>query len=98
MKQRQGALLRRESLSVHGYLRGVITLVQEDRFRLEDDLGRGYLLTLGRRNGVGLDTLHTWCDQRSTVEVEYLRPPDLGALAVRVRERQKVLLLALRLV
>ena len=87
MKQRQSVLLRRASLPVHGHLRGVITLVQEDRFRLEDDLGRGYLLTLGRGNGVGLDTLHTWCDQRSTVEVEYRGPPDLGAVAVRARER-----------
>jgi hypothetical protein len=87
MKQRQSVLSRRASLPVHGHLRGVITLVQEDRFRLEDDLGRGYLLTLGRGNGVGLDTLHTWCDQRSTVEVEYRGPPDLGAVAVRARER-----------
>jgi hypothetical protein len=87
MKRRQGLLTRRANLPDHGHLRGVITLVQEDRFRLEDDLGRGYLLTLGRGNGVGLDTLHTWCDQRSTVEVEYRGPPDLGAVAVRARER-----------
>ena len=87
MKQRHGTLPRRTDLPDRGYLRGVITLVQEDRFRLEDDLGRGYLLTLGRGNGVGLDTLHTWCDQRSTVEVEYRGPPDLGAVAVRARER-----------
>ena len=86
MKQRQGLLTRRANLPDHGHLRGVITLVQEDRFRLEDDLGRGYLFTLGRGNGVGLDTLHTWCDRRSTVEVEYQGAPDLGAVAVRARE------------
>ena len=86
MKQRQGLLTRRANLPHHGHLRGVITLVQEDRFRLEDDLGRGYLFTLGRGNGVGLDTLHTWCDRQSTVEVEYRGAPDLGAVAVRARE------------
>ena len=86
MKQRQSVLTRRADLADHGRLRGVVTLVQEDRFRLEDDLGRGYLLTLGRGNGVGLDTLHTWCDRRSTVQVEYRGAPDLGAVAVRARE------------
>jgi hypothetical protein len=59
MNQRQSVLTRRASLPDHGRLRGVITLVQEDRFRLEDDLGRGYLFTLGRGNGVSMDKLHT---------------------------------------
>ena len=39
MKQRHGALPRRTDLADHGYVRGTITLVQEDRFRLEDDPG-----------------------------------------------------------
>jgi hypothetical protein len=86
MKERQSVLTRRARLPDHGHLRGVITLVQEDRFRLEDDLGRGYLFTLGRGNGVGLEQLHTWCDRRSSVEVEYRGAPDLGAVAVRARE------------
>ena len=83
MKQRQSVLTRRADLADHGRLRGVVTLVQEDRFRLVDELGRGYLLTLGRWNGVGLEELHTWCDQQSVVEVEYTGAPDLGAVAVR---------------
>jgi hypothetical protein len=87
MKQRQSILTRRADLPVRGYLRGVITLVQEDRFRLEDALGRGCLFTLGRGNGVGLRQLHAWCDDGLTVEVEYRGAPDLGAVAVSVRER-----------
>jgi hypothetical protein len=86
MKQRQSILTRRADLPDHGHLRGTITLVQEDRFRLEDDLGRGYLFTLGRGNGVGLRQLHAWCDDRLIVEVEYCGALDLGAVAVRVRE------------
>src|SRR5438477_34664 len=61
MKQRQSILTRRADLPRRGHLRGVVTLVQEDRFRLEDDLGRGYLFTLGRGSGVGLRQLHAWC-------------------------------------
>jgi hypothetical protein len=85
MKQRQSALTRRANLADRGRLRGVITLVQEDRFRLEDDLGRGYLFTLGRGNGVSLGRLQAWCDHGLTVEVEYRGAPDLGAVAVRLR-------------
>jgi hypothetical protein len=85
MKQRQSLLARRAQLPDRGRLRGVITLVQEDRFRLEDDLGRGYLFTLGRWNGISLNTLHAWCARQSRVEVEYRGTPDLGAVAVRAR-------------
>ena len=85
MKQRQSVLTRRADLPDHGRLRGVVTLVQEDRFRLVDEVGRGYLFTLGRGNGVGLQKLHAWCEQRSTIEVEYRGAPDLGAVAVRAR-------------
>jgi hypothetical protein len=87
MRQRHGALARRADLPDRGHLRGTITLVQEDRFRLEDDLGRGYLFTLGRGNGVGLRQLHAWCHDGLTVEVEYRGAPDLGAVAVGVRSR-----------
>ena len=87
MKQRQSILTRRADLPRRGHLRGVVTLVQEDGFRLEDDLGRGYLFTLGRGNGVGLRQLHAWCDDGLTVEVEYRGAPDLGAVAVSVRQR-----------
>jgi hypothetical protein len=82
--QRQSALTRRVKLPDHGSVRGTITLVQEDRFRLEDDLGRGYLFTLGRGNGVSLHQLHAWYDGARAVEVEYRGTPDLGAVAVHV--------------
>jgi hypothetical protein len=84
MKQRQSALTRRVVLADRGCLRGTITLVQEDRFRFQDNFGRGYLFTLGRGNGVSLRQLHTWCDDRQTVEVEYRGAPDLGAVALRL--------------
>jgi hypothetical protein len=82
MKQRQSALKRRADLPDRGHLRGMVTLVQEDRFRLMDDLGRGYLFTLGRGSGVSLRELLAWCELGVTVEVEYRGAPDLGAVAV----------------
>ena len=85
MKQRQSILTRRADLPDRGRLRGVITLVQEDRFRLVDDLGRGYIFTLGRGNGVSLRQLHRWCDHQVPVAVDYRGAPDLGAVAVLVR-------------
>ena len=87
MKQRQSIPTRRADLPDRGNVHGVITLVQEDRFRLEDALGRGYLFTLGRGNGIGLRQLHAWCDHGLAVEVEYRGAPDLGAVALGVRER-----------
>ena len=83
-QQRHGSIARRLDLPDRGQLRGVVTLVQEDRFRLEDDLGRGYLFTLGRGNGISLRQLHTWCERGAAVEVEYRGAPDLGAVAVRL--------------
>jgi hypothetical protein len=87
MKQRHSSVTRRADLPTQGRLRGIITLVQEDRFRLQDDLGRGYLFTLGRGNGIGLQKLRAWCDHWITVEVEYRGVPDLGAVAIHIAER-----------
>lgn len=84
-KQRQNGLVRRANLPDRGHLRGVITLVQEDRFRLVDEQGCGYLFTLGRLNGVSLRKLHGWCNESQIVEVEYGGAPDLGAVAVQLR-------------
>jgi hypothetical protein len=64
---------------------GWIALVAEDRFRVIDDLGRGYLLTLSRRAGVAPDALHRWAEEGRRVCVCYHGAPDLGALATRVR-------------
>jgi hypothetical protein len=84
-RQRHGSVPRPD-LPTHGRIRGKITLVQEDRFRLEDALGRGYLFTLGRGLGVGLQQLQTWSARHAVLEVEYAGAPDLGGLAVNVRE------------
>ena len=85
--KRRGVVPRAELPTV-GSVAGTITLVQEDRFRLEDDLGRGYLFTLGRGLGIDLPRLKQWSARRAHLEVEYVGAPDLGARATRVREHQ----------
>jgi formate-dependent nitrite reductase membrane component NrfD len=85
-RKRHGTLPRAD-LPTHGRIRGTITLVQEDRFRLEDDRGRGYLFTLGRGLGLGLQDLRQWSARGAQLEVDYEGAPDLGAVAVKVLER-----------
>lgn len=78
-------MAHRAGLPSSGTVQGVITIIQEDRFRIEDGLGRGYLFTLGRRAGASVRELHAWNEQRAVVTVIYEGPPDLGAIAVSVR-------------
>jgi hypothetical protein len=66
-------------------VRGVVTVVQEDRFRLVDDVGRGYLFTLGKRSGTTPAAVRGWRDAGVQVLVEYVGAPDMGAVASRVR-------------
>lgn len=87
MRQRRSQFDRRVQLPTHGQLRGIVTVVQEDRFRVEDEVGRGYLLTLGRHAGASLRDLHRWSGDHTPVEIEYDGAPDLGAVAVRIRKR-----------
>ena len=84
-RKRHGEVPRAQ-LPEKGRLQGVITLAQEDRFRIEDRLGRGYLLTLGRGLGVGVHHLRDWSARQVQLEVEYEGQPDLGAVATHVRE------------
>lgn len=77
-------LAKKAGLPAAGRVRGVVTLVQEGRFRLEDEAGRGYLFTLGWESGVTIEDLSMWSQQRDTVIVDYQGPPDLGAVATRV--------------
>jgi formate-dependent nitrite reductase membrane component NrfD len=84
-RQRHGTLARAD-LPTRGRITGVVTLAQEDRFRLEDAQGRGYLFTLGRGLGIGLDRLRQWSAHRARLDVDYDGAPDLGAVAVGVRE------------
>lgn len=80
------AVAEEAGLPVHGQLRGVVTLIQEDRFRLEDEQGRGYLFTLGRHAGASVEDLSRWSGQSVPVTVKYEGAPDLGAVAINVRE------------
>jgi len=85
---RSNALLaQRANLPLSGQVRGIITVVQEDRFRMEDAQGHGFLFILGRRAGSSLGDLHRWSGGQVPVTVQYEGPPDLGAVAVRVQAR-----------
>ena len=85
---RSNALLaQRAKLPLSGQVRGIIILVQEDRFRLEDAQGHGFLFILGRQAGASMRDLHRWSESRIPVTVQYEGPPDLGAVAIRVLAR-----------
>ena len=64
---------------------GTIILVSEDRFRLVDDLGRGYLFTLSHKAAARPHQLTAWADAARKVQVIYRGEPDMGALAEEVR-------------
>jgi len=83
-EKRTLGIARRANLPTSGTVRGRITIVQEDRFRMEDELGRGYLFILGRKAGVSMDDLHAWREGRIPVTVRYDGAPDLGAIATRI--------------
>ncbi len=67
-----------------GRVEGRITIVQEDRFRVMDADGRGYLFVTGKR-AASLDQLDAWRDRGVRVAVEYFGVPDVGALARSIR-------------
>lgn len=71
-------------LPTHGCVRGVITLLQEDRFRVEDADGHGYLFTLGWEAGITVEDLSMFSEEKTPVTVEYQGSPDLGGVANRV--------------
>lgn len=64
-------------------VRGRITIVQEDRIRVVDDLGRGYLFVVWKR-AAATERLEQWRDARTVVRVTYRGLPDAGALAERI--------------
>lgn len=68
-----------------GEVRGRITIVQEDRIRVVDDLGRGYLFVVEKR-AAGAERLERWRDERRPVRVRYRGVPDAGAIAERIEE------------
>jgi hypothetical protein len=80
-------IAQKAGLSTQSQLRGVITVVQEDRFRLEDEGGNGYLFTLSSAASTTPNDLTVWSEQKIPVEVEYQGAPDLGAVATSVLRR-----------
>jgi hypothetical protein len=75
---------KKAGLPVGGKVRGIVILIQEDRFRLEDEQGRGYLFTLGWEAGASTADLYVWSGQKTPVTVECRGAPDLGAVALKV--------------
>jgi hypothetical protein len=70
----------------HAEVEGRITIVQEDRIRVVNDAGRGYLLTVGKRLA-SLRTLERWRDTGARVRVRYSGVPDAGARVERIVAR-----------
>lgn len=66
-------------------VRGVVTVAQEDRIRVVDAAGRGYLFVVGKRVRWSLPELWALARDRRMVEVVYTGKPDLGAVALAVR-------------
>jgi hypothetical protein len=55
---------------------GHISLVQEERFRLITDDGRGFLFTLGRKADVQVADLQKLRESHAPVRVEYRGEPN----------------------
>jgi hypothetical protein len=66
-----------------GEVTGRITIVQEDRIRVMQDAGRGYLFVVGKR-AASPDDLERWRDAGTSVRVRYVGLPDVGAVAERI--------------
>lgn len=71
-------------------VQGMITIVQESRFRLQDADGRGYLFVL--RSNLDPSVLQRFQQARTPVVVTYKGRPDGGAVALDVRPVYRVLL------
>jgi formate-dependent nitrite reductase membrane component NrfD len=66
-----------------GEVEGVITIVQEDRIRVVDDAGRGYLFRVAKRRA-SANELEAWRDGHVPVRVRYRGIPDVNARAERI--------------
>lgn len=67
-------------------VKGEILLIQEERFRLVGETGRGFLFTLSHKASVTVDHLELWYKERSRVIVEYEGEPNFeSAVAHSVR-------------
>ena len=70
---------------MRGEVTGTIPIVQEDRIRVVDDDGRGYLFVV-RKGAAAHDDLVSWRDTAARVRVRFVGTPDAGARAVRITE------------
>jgi hypothetical protein len=70
---------------------GVITIVQEDRIRVVDDSGRGYLFRVAKRRASASE-LEAWRDGRVPVRVRFRGTPDVNARAERIERVRSVAL------
>ncbi|HEU5012701.1 MAG TPA: hypothetical protein VFT66_09170 [Roseiflexaceae bacterium] len=59
-------------------VRGHITVVQEERFRMITEGGQGLLFTLGNSIRYGADDLRRFRDTQTPVVVEYSGAPNLS--------------------
>jgi formate-dependent nitrite reductase membrane component NrfD len=66
-----------------GEVEGVITIVQEDRIRVVDEAGRGYLFRVAKRRA-SANELEAWRDGRVPVRVRFRGIPDVNARAERI--------------
>lgn len=64
------------------HLVGRVTIVQEDRIRVIDGDGRGYLLVV--KHAASLEELERWRDQRARLHIWYEGTPDAGAVATEI--------------
>lgn len=72
------------------HVQGIITIVQESRFRLQAGDGRGYLFVL--HAGLDADKLRDYQRNNIPVTVSYAGQPDAGAVARAVNPNRAVLL------
>lgn len=63
---------------------GHIVIVQEDRIRVLDDAGRGYLLVV-HRGAASLAMLERWRDEAQPLDIEFSGSADRGAVATSLR-------------
>ncbi len=73
------------TISVLNEVRGVITLTQEDRFRIQTADGRSMLFVLGTALGHSLDRLEALAGSGDNVLVRYHGDAESGAVAEDVR-------------
>ncbi len=78
---------KRRPRIARGELQGVITIVQEDRIRVMDRAGRGYLLTV-RKGRARQRDLERWRDERVPVVLRYRGTPEVHARVYEIAPRR----------